>query len=362
MARLTVIESNLCGENGHYAEFVRALASCMTGGDRLRVMCDEALPDSVLADLAGVTVERRFRTVERQRDERQALQECLAAGDPFLILTAHHTDVLRLEGASRATGIAPDHARLYFHWQERGFLERLAVAACTRVRRHACAVAPTEAIAAFLRGTGWRHVECIAYPVRAVPRNTTACGFRHLLVAGSVRMNKGIDKVVDSLPYLTSRSPNPPLLVQTTGKRRGGVSGRAESRAVSELLASRYPALRTDPHAPDPSSYADRFRGAITLTPYDPANFAHNVSGIALDALLHGSPVVATRGTWQAALVERFGAGRVMSAWTGRCLASAAMECIDDWDRVSTAARHAASELALEHNPDRLLRRLMGVS
>lgn len=362
MASLTVIESNLFGEHGHYAAFVRALASCVPEGDRLTVMCDEALPDSVLADSPQVAIQRRFRTVGRQRDERRALRECLAAATPFLILTAHHTDVLRLEGAARATRIDPVHATLYFHWRESGFVERLAIAACTRVRHHARAVAPTEAIAAFLRDTGWRNVDCIPYPVKAVPRDTAACEFRHLLVAGSVRMNKGIDKVVDSLAHLASRSSPPALLVQTTGKRRGGVSGRAESRAVDALLASRYPGLRPDPQAPDPRSYARRFNGAITLTPYHPAQFAHNVSGVALDALLHGSPVVATRGTWQAALVTRFGAGRVMDAWTGRSLATAAMACIDDWDRVSSAAREAASVLAAEHHPNRLLDRLMGVT
>lgn len=359
MARLTVIESNLFGEHGHYAEFVRSLAACTSPGDELIVLCDEALPDSVLAHAPRVRVERPFRLVGRQRDERRVLRESLERREPFLLMTARHTDVLRLEGAARATGIDPTHASLYFHWRESGILERLAIAACMRVRRHARAIAPTEVTAAFLRGTGWRHVECIPYPVRPVHRDASPAPFRHLLVAGAVRMNKGIELVTDALPTLAGRDPCPPVLVQTTGKRRGGVSGRKESAALKSLRACGYPALRMDPEAPDAHAYALRFRGAVTLTPYDPSKFADNVSGIALDALLHGSPVVATAGTWQAGLVQRFGAGRVMPAWTADALAAAAGACIDDWDRVSAAARDAAQELAREHHPAELLRSLM---
>jgi hypothetical protein len=359
MARLTVIESNLFGEHGHYAEFVRSLASCTSPSDELIVLCDEALPDSVLADAPRVTVERPFRLIGRQREERRVLRACLERPDPFLLLTSRHTDVLRLEGAVRATGIEPTHARLYFHWRESGLIERLAIAACMRVRRHARAIAPTEVTAAFLKRTGWRHVECIPYPIRAMDRDASPSPFSHLLVAGAVRMNKGIEHVAAALPMLAARVPCPPVLVQTTGKRRGGVSGRRESAALESLRACGYPALRMDPEAPDARAYAQRFRGAVTLTPYDPSKFADNVSGIALDALLHGSPVVATAGTWQAGLVERYGAGRVMSSWTAAALAKAAGECIDDWDRVSAAAREAARELAKVHHPAALVRSLL---
>ncbi len=360
MARLTVIESNLFGEQGHYAEFVRSLASCTSPADELIVLCDEALPDSVLADAPRVRVERPFRLVGRQREERRVLRECLERREPFLLLTARHTDVLRLEGAVRATGIEPRHACLCFHWRESGLVERLAIAACMRVRRESRAIAPTEVTAAFLRRTGWRNVECIPYPVRAMERDTSPSPFRHLLMAGAVRMNKGIERLAGALPMLAARVPCPPVLVQTTGKRRGGVSGRRESAALESLRACGYPALRMDSEAPDARAYAQRFRGAVTLTPYDPAKFADNVSGIALDALLHGSPVVATAGTWQAGLVERFGAGRVMPSWTAAALATAAGECIDHWDRVSAAARDAAKELAKEHHPAALVRSLMG--
>ena len=359
MARLTVIESNLFGEHGHYAEFVRAVASCAADGDEVIVLCDEALPDSVLSGTPRVRVERPFRLVGRQREERRVLRECLARPEPFLLLTARHTDVLRLEGAARATGIEPTHARLYFHWRESGVIERLAIAACARVRRHARAIAPTEMTAEFLRRTGWRNVEYVPYPERPAARDLSPSAFRHLLAAGAVRMNKGIDRLVEALPELARRAPAPPLLVQTTGKRRGGVSGRKESAALAALQSAGYPGLRTDPEAPGAGAYSERFRGAVTLTPYDPAKFADNVSGVALDALLHGSPVVATAGTWQAGLVARFGAGRVMAEWTGAALARSAAECIDDWDRVSAAARDAADALAREHHPASLMRALM---
>ncbi len=55
----------------------------------------------MLADAPRVTVEGPFRLVGRQREERRVLRACPERPDPFLLLTARHTDVPRLEGAVR---------------------------------------------------------------------------------------------------------------------------------------------------------------------------------------------------------------------------------------------------------------------
>jgi hypothetical protein len=358
-AILRVIEPNLVGASGHYGEYVRALAERAEGRfSRIEVLCDAGARLGSLADCAPLEFRPCFPGRGRRAAEWRALREAVAAHDPFLVLTARTPDVVMLEAASRLAGRDLGHARLYFHWRERSTAQRVAATACTKVRREALAIAPTPTTAEFLRSTGWRRVLEIPYPAIAPEAPFPAGPLERLLVAGAARMNKGIDAVAALAARLAQRGDTVELLVQTTGKRRSGASGTKEAKALADLAASGCPGLRLDPSAPDRPAYVARFRGSLVLTPYCPDTFADNVSGIALDALLHGAPVVATAGTWQARVVERYGAGTVMRRWDAESLDEAVADARVRWDEVSAAARRAAQELASAHDPAHLVRAL----
>jgi UDP:flavonoid glycosyltransferase YjiC (YdhE family) len=69
---------------------------------------------------------------------------------------------------------------------------------------------------------------------------------------------------------------------------------------------------------------------------------------------------VATAGTWQARVVERYGAGTVMRRWDAESLDEAVTDARARWEEVSAAARRAAQELASAHDPAHLVRALAG--
>ncbi len=358
-ATLRVLEPNLVGASGHYGEFVRALALRAGGTFRtIEVRCDRDARLGSLAGCAPLEFRPSFPSAGRRAAEWRALREAASLPDPFLVLTARTPDVVMLEACSRIGRLPLEHARLYFHWRERSPAKRAATAACAKVRREALAIAPTPTTAEFLRATGWSRVIEIPYPAIAPAGPFPAGPLGRLLVAGAARMNKGIDKVAMLAERLAARRDPVELLVQSTGKRRSGATGRAEAVAIARVRGSGCPGLRIDPEAPDRAQYVDRFRGSLVLTPYCPRTFADNVSGIALDALLHGAPVVATAGTWQARVIERFGAGTVMRAWDADSLDDAVADARRRWDEVSAGAVAAASALASEHDPAHLVRAL----
>ena len=355
-ATLRIIEPNLVGASGHYGEFVRAVGARAPGTfETVRVLCDRDAALGSLVGMPGLEFERVLGGPTGRLTEWAALRECCASGDPYLVLTARATDAVLLATAGLGTG-GIGRARLFFHWREDSRSQVAVAAACRAVRARAVAIAPTPATATFLRATGWARVREIPYPAIAPAAAFPQGPLARLLVAGSVRSNKGIHLLPGLAGHLASRGSDLELLVQTTGKRRTGGRGGAESEAIESLKRSGLHGLRLEPEAPDREGYAARFRGALVLTPYDPVKFADNVSGIALDALLHGSPVVATEGTWQSALVRRFGAGTVMRRWDTEALAEAVDEACARWPEVSAGARRAAAELAREHDPSHLVR------
>ena len=136
--------------------------------------------------------------------------------------------------------------------------------------------------------------------------------FRRLLYAGAARQDKGFRTVVDLVELLAARKEDIPIAVQITADHYGKYD--AATRAdIARLEAMRYPSLTLIRETPSPEEYAANFPGSICLQPYDRAEFRDRVSGVTLDALAHGCPIVATAGTWSAAMIERFGAGVIIA-------------------------------------------------
>jgi hypothetical protein len=85
----------------------------------------------------------------------------------------------------------------------------------------------------------------------------------------------------------------------------------------------------------------DLFRGAICIQPYDRAEYANKLSGITLDALMVGAPVVTLSRTWMAKMVEQFEAGVVIEEPTGKALYGAIQLVRNSYEAYSAKASHA---------------------
>lgn len=352
MKRLVIIEPNLRTPSGHYAEYVRAL------GMHTKEMPVDVFAhpdaDTLLEGIPGVSPCRDSLRVGAPLAEWRMINRCVTGENPFLILTADGRHALAVSLAAALTGRTPHQARLYFHWIPSGpqdaILHRLSRAA----REHALAIVPTEAIASGLRKMGWQRVAYVPYPAFGPENPPEPQSFQRLLVAGAARANKGLDLIVGLAERWAGEGRSIPLLVQASTKHAQR-HGRREVVLVETLLSSGYRGLQADDRAPERTEYIARFRGSLVLAPYERERFAHAVSGVVLDALLHGAPVIATRGTWPGAQVERFGAGLTIDNRTPQELSDAIDTVLADWSVYAERAVNAATILAREHDPRILL-------
>lgn len=352
---LLVIEPNLRNPSGHYAEFVRALGA-RAGEVGIEIYAHPAA-DGMLSGMPGVRVRTAEPRVGRPLAEWRTIFRAVGDGIPFLVLTADGRHAAAVSIAGALSGSPPGNARLYFHRSPSTARDRLLLPLAASARAHALAVAPTEPVARSLREGGWRRVICIPYPALGAPAPPTPVPFSHLLMAGAARLNKGLDLVAALAVRWAGEDRAVPLMVQVS-KKHAARHGRRERGVVETLLSSGYRGLRADETAPDRAEYLRRFRGALVLAPYAREQFASQVSGVVLDALLHGAPVIATRGTWAGEIVERFGAGVTIGERTPPALAGAIDRVLADWPAHAARACEAARTLAAEHDPRRLLGRI----
>ena len=350
---LQVVEPNLAGPSGHYAEFIRALAA-RAGGffDRFDLLAHPKA-GAFLPTLSGEATVRVADCAPRR--EMSAIRAALRAGRPTLVLTATARHALAADRGGLVSARDLSHLALFVHWPLARPASRLALAMAARARRESLFLAPTRGVRAALEEAGCARVRQVAYPATRAPDAPMRRPFRHLLMAGAARINKGLDVVAELAERYARELRDLPLLVQVSPKHVTR-HGAREGIAVDRLLAARYDGLRADPKAPDRDEYAARFAGALVLAPYERAKFADGVSGVVLDALLHGAPVVATEGTWAGDVVERFGAGIALRERTGDALATAVDRILGRWDRFAAAAAEASDALAEEHDPRRLAR------
>ncbi|MFN5496061.1 MAG: hypothetical protein ACK5C3_05730 [bacterium] len=347
---LTIIEPKLRGPSGHYAEFVRAIAARADGVfSEVRVVADPRARD-FLATLGGSVPVVAAPPAGGTLSELAAIGASLRAGTRTLVLTANASHAFAADWLSFAGGDALSRLSFFVHWPLSKPQARLALALAVRTRRHALFVAPTRGVRDMLESAGCARVAQVAYPATRTANTPLRAPFRHLLMAGAARINKGLDLVAELAGRYAREGRDTPLLVQVSPKHVDH-HGSREDAVVARLLAADYRGLVADPKAPDRDEYAARFVGSLVLAPYERAKFADGVSGIVLDALLHGAPCVATAGTWAGDVVERFDAGIAIRERTPERLAEAIDAILARWDHYAARASEASDALAAEHDP-----------
>jgi hypothetical protein len=361
---LVIIEPRLIGASGHYAELVRAIVAGASPGSRFTLK----VPDAGLRICRELISEPgSTEIVDPVRfDSGSILAEAAAAvadacdNREVLLLTAKggHAAGLSLR---RVAGDTLARVSLLFHWPARTIGDRMMHRLGREARRHCLALATTAAVAESLRSLGWHRVLEIHYPTLAPPTAPLPDQpFRHALVAGPLRWNKGLPTIASLVERWHADAAEIPLRLQTTPKHAGRRHGRREGPFLQRISTSAYPHLIASLSAEPRARYLDAFRGAITLVAYAPAVFADQVSGVSLDALLSGSPIVASEGTQAADLVREFAAGETVPFGDVSALDEAIRRILQSWDECSARARIAAKALADRHHPRRFVDAWLG--
>jgi glycosyltransferase involved in cell wall biosynthesis len=350
-----LVEPTLESEAGHCHSFVRSLCSARREGDGAITVYagwPARLPN---LSAPGVRVVPYFRRRIRRLQAFFLYRRLLRESGRILVTTAGRADMMLLSLAAGGT-IPPAKVFLYLHWvhltpSKRDFFRKVGARQPNLVL-----MGPTETVASAFRGCGFRDVRVVPYPVTPVPGKGADAGaaFRHVLFAGAARKDKGFPKVVDLVCRMARDGARIPVAVQASPDHYGKCDEEIRSD-LERLREAEYPDLRTIPDTLGEEAYREMFEGAIVLQPYSREDFADRVSGVTLDALSAGAPVIATSGTWMARIAERFGAGLGINDPTAETLLGAVETIRRAYPRFHGNALAAGRTLQVEHGARKLL-------
>ena len=330
---LHILEPTLTGDAGHCHSLIRALAGAAAPRADLTVWAGaQAAAFWQGPGRLAPMFHRRWRRLQAFFLVRRLLRQ----PGRILVATAGTADLVIADWAAR--GVIPPHKLfLFVHWLNAKPSKARRLAAIAQRQPNVEILAPSPSVADFFRRCGFK-ATVVPYPLAAQAALAAVATpvFKHLLVAGAARLDKGFAQVVDLVAEMQRRGLDWPITVQTSIEQRHQ-HDQALGQQLARLRATGYPPLRTPHQAMDPAAYQALFDGAIVVQPYRAQDFQDRISGVTLDALGAGCPVVVTAGTWADGLLRAITPIR------------------RDFARYAVNAQQAAASVRAEHSAQGLI-------
>ena len=351
---LHIVEPTLAGFTGHCHSLVRSLAAAAAPDCEVTIWAGRGAVGAW--DGAGELrphFHRRWRRLQGFLLYRRLLREpgCI------LVATAGSSDLTLAAGAAGHGAVAPGKMYFFVHWLGRKADKAGLLSSIARRQPNFEILAPTAAVAGFFAACGFRTTQ-VPYPLDRDDDEPSPSGpsapFRHLLVAGEARLDKGFGHIVELVHEMKRRGLRLPIVVQVSHDERDAPAPDIAS-AIERLRSAQYAGLSMLGETLGPQAYRNLFEGAVVVQPYRAADFSDRVSGVTLDALAAGCPAVVTAGTWMAGVVQRFDAGVATADLGAAGLLRAIESVVTDHARYAANARTAASQLNAQHSARRLL-------
>ncbi|CAK0760725.1 conserved hypothetical protein [Gammaproteobacteria bacterium] len=356
---LNIVEPTLTTQAGHCHSF---LASLCNAADDFPICLWVGRGAQLTFERRSVQVEPYFLRHLRRPQVFWLYRQLLRRPGRIFVATATRTDLALLHLAAADT-IEPGKVFLYFHWfsltsRKLRFLEKFA-----SLQPNLGILGPTPGAVEAFYHSGFRDVRVVPYPMTKRTANPfcsereivdLSSGFRHLLFAGIARQDKGITSIADLVTHLAQTGSDLPIVVQVSADHRHHFDAKT-AQDIQRLKQANYPYLHLIGKTLHQDEYLALFNGGICLQPYDVIDFTDRVSGVSLDALAAGCPLVARAGTWSARVAERFGAGLTLHDTSPSLLLAAIRTIIDDWSSFQDKACQAGQILQKENNASHLM-------
>ena len=344
-----IIEPTLNSYTGHCYSLVEAIAQAAPV-DQVRIWAGR---ESVKFWHGPGQIEPYFFRAIRKFQSYFLFKRLLAKPGKLLLSTAGTSDLILLDWAASEL-IPQNKVYLYVHWLGAKVSKAAKLAKIARNQPNLEILCATASTTSFFKELGFK-ATTVAYPrAQAELKMQPVQPFKHLLFAGAARLDKGFDHIADLVEDFAQTRAGWPIWVQASSTHQAK-HDPAISAQIAKIRQSGYLNLTLLENTLSPQDYQAMFPGAISIQPYSASDFEDRVSGVTLDALSAGCPVVVTANTWLGRIVMKHNAGVVTDDLSPSGLKSAVDEIMRDYAGYSQRAAHAGQLLRHEYSAGEMM-------
>ncbi|WP_267257069.1 glycosyltransferase [Coxiella endosymbiont of Ornithodoros maritimus] len=354
MRELHIIEPTLADQTGHCHAYVHSLIQANAAFKYdLHVWLNRR--GCTLYPGARVRFRPYFRHRWRKLQKFFCLRSLLCSGKTIFIPTAGRIDLIYLDWLLKEKKY---EGKLFLHFHQFKVSEKKMALLKKIAKKNPefIMMAPTAKLLTIFQESGFQHCELVACPTYGAPlRSLEENSFKKVVYAGAARVDKGFPEVVSFLEYLAEKEKSLPIELQISPP----FSGRYDEKSKATLLRlANIPLSKLIIHdrALDQADYQRLFIGGIGLLVYDGVSYQDKFSGVTLDALYAGCPIITVNNTWMGEVVERFQAGKVIDYRSPECIYEALCLIRCDYARFQENAKRAGKILSREHDPANTLK------
>lgn len=274
------------------------------------------------------------------------------SGEKLLITTASTLDLFFMSVITKQT-IPPNQVYLYFHWinDSEKKIKRLKKIAKRQPNLMIWGTTPT--VIETFKKSGFLNTEVMPYPIPFEKTRHPQSTFQKILFAGAAREDKGFSDVVALVDFHKKLKSTLKFSIQASADHYEKYD-RKTKLDILKLKRIAYPYLDLREDTLSESDYSSSFAGSICLQLYDTIAFKDRVSGVTLDALTSGSPIITLNGSWIANIVQNNNAGVVIKDKAPETITHAIQKIVTNYSLYSKNAKDAASKFR-EKNDTQLI-------
>lgn len=354
-----IVEPTLSNEAGHCLSLVNAIAQASPD---VRIILWANRSATLTFTTGNVILKKYFFRRIRKIQCYFLYKKLLKTKQKILVSTASRLDLSTFNLASKGmfaeSKVPKNRVYFYFHWLNISArkLEKLKEIAQNQPNFVIFGTTPT-ALEAF-ENLGFTHTHVVPYPLSASALATSPQPFSSVLFAGAARQDKGFTQVVNLVEYAAEKKLNIPFLIQCSAEHFSKYDATTKAD-VARLKKTTYPHLTISAETLDAQQYAAQFAGAICIQLYNTKDFADRVSGVTLDAVAAGSPILTVADTWMAKHVQQFNAGKVLHTTAPEAAIGALNEMIANYAIYNKNALSAGNMLQQVHQAQQLTQLLL---
>lgn len=354
-----IVEPTLSNEAGHCFSQVNAIAQASPD---VRIILWANRSASFTFASGNVTLKKYFFRRIRKIQCLFLYRKLLKTQQKILLSTASRLDLstfdLAAKGMLAENKIPKDRVYFYFHWLNASAKKLAQLKEIAQKQPNLVIFGTTPTALETFKNAGFAHTHVVPYPIPSSAVSTSQQPFSNVLFAGAARQDKGFTQVVSLIEYAAEKKLNVPFLIQCSAEHFSKYDATTKADVV-RLKRISYPHLTIYTETLDTQQYIAHFAGAICIQLYNTKDFADRVSGVTLDALAAGSPILTLADTWIARQIQQFNAGIVLHTTEPEAIIDALNEMIANYTIYSKNARSTGLALQQSHQAQQLTQLLL---